>query len=118
MSAEAPRHTADWQRAHSPRRRRRGKQPVPPLSPTVHRRQLGAELRRLREAAGLRIEEAAKALDTSQPRMSRIETGRGRYALKASDVRTLCTLYGLTDEGKVETMIGLLTISQQRGWWE
>lgn len=91
---------------------------MPPTSPTVHRRQLGAELRRLREAAGLRIEEAAKALSTSQPRMSRIETGRGRYALKGTDVRTLCQLYGVTDEDKIRILIGMLTVSQKRGWWE
>jgi transcriptional regulator with XRE-family HTH domain len=91
---------------------------MPPLGPTVHRRQLGAELRRLREAAGLTIEAAAKALDSSQPRISRIETGKGRYVLKPTDVRTLCELYSVTDERKIEALVSMLTVSQQRGWWE
>lgn len=91
---------------------------MPSPGPTVHRRQLGAELRRLREAAGLTIEAAAKALATSQPRISRIETGKGRYTLKPPDVRTLCELYSVTDEPKIDMLVSMLTVSQQRGWWE
>lgn len=87
--------------------------------PTVHRRQLGAELRRLREAAGLRVEDAAKALGCSHTRMSRIETGKGGAVAKASDVRTLCELYGVADERQVEMLLDMLSVvSRQRGWWE
>jgi transcriptional regulator with XRE-family HTH domain len=87
--------------------------------PTVHRRQLGAELRRLREAAGLRAEDAAKALGCSHTRMSRIETGKGGAVAKPADVRTLCELYGVKDNRQVEMLLDMLNVvSQQRGWWE
>jgi transcriptional regulator with XRE-family HTH domain len=85
----------------------------------VHRRQLGAELRRLRRAAGLNVEDAARALGCSQPRISRIETGKGGAVAKPADVRTLCDLYGVTDQRQVELLVGMLTVvNQQRGWWE
>jgi transcriptional regulator with XRE-family HTH domain len=92
---------------------------VPPTGPTVHRRQLGAELRRLREAAGLRVEDAAAALSCSPSRVSRIEIGHGRGVAKPADVRTLCELYKVKDERQVEMLLGMLSlVSQQRGWWE
>jgi transcriptional regulator with XRE-family HTH domain len=85
----------------------------------VHRRQLGAELRRLRESAGLRMEDAAKALGCSHTRVSRIEMGKGGAVAKASDVRSLCELYGVQDERQVDMLLGMLSVmSQQRGWWE
>lgn len=118
MSPAQSRDAADWSQAHSRRRRRRGERLVVP-GPTVHRRQLGAELRRLRETAGLRVEDAAKALGCSHTRMSRIETGKGGAVAKATDVRTLCELYGVKDDRKVEMLLDMLSVvSQQRGWWE
>jgi transcriptional regulator with XRE-family HTH domain len=90
-----------------------------PPGPTVHRRQLGAELRRLREAAGFRMEDAAQALGCSHTRMSRIETGKGGAVAKPSDVRTLCEKYGVTDDRQVQMLLDMLSVAaQQRGWWE
>jgi transcriptional regulator with XRE-family HTH domain len=48
--------------------------------PTVRRRQLGRELRRLREQAGLNADEVAKMLRCSTSRISRIETAQIRIA--------------------------------------
>jgi hypothetical protein len=45
-------------------------------SPTVRRRRLGQELRQLRDAAGLTIEEVAQRLEVSPAKISRIETSR------------------------------------------
>ncbi|NGO68272.1 helix-turn-helix domain-containing protein [Streptomyces boncukensis] len=87
-------------------------------NPIVHRRQLGAELRRLREAAGLGAKDAAKALRCDPSRVSRIELGRGTAVAKADDVRTLCKLYGVADGGKVDALLDMVTSSQQRGWWQ
>jgi hypothetical protein len=47
-----------------------------PLSPGAARRRLGAELRLLREAAGLRLEDAGSVLQRSSATMSRLEGGR------------------------------------------
>jgi hypothetical protein len=46
------------------------------LSPTMKRRQLGGELRRLRQAAGLTLEAVRKELYFSESKISRIGTGR------------------------------------------
>src|SRR5262245_43124045 len=48
--------------------------------PTVRRRQLGRELRRLREESGLLAEQLAERLHCSASRISRIETARIRIA--------------------------------------
>jgi transcriptional regulator with XRE-family HTH domain len=88
-----------------------------PSSPTVHRRQLGSELRRLRKAAGLGIEQVAKELGCSQTRVSRIETGRGRATARPADVAKLCELYDVTDEQQIGMLLEMLTNSQKRGWW-
>jgi transcriptional regulator with XRE-family HTH domain len=90
--------------------------PVP--GPTVHRRQLGAELRRLRKSAGLGIEQVARELDCSQTRVSRIETAKGRTKPQPDEIRKLCQLYDVTDERKVQMLLDMLTNSQQEGWWE
>ncbi len=47
-----------------------------PSSPTVRRRQLAAELRRLRRAAKLTIEQVAEQLEWSQGKVSKIENAR------------------------------------------
>ncbi|GAB2893806.1 helix-turn-helix domain-containing protein [Streptomyces mayteni] len=88
-----------------------------PSNPTVHRRQLGAELRRLRKAAGLGIEQVAAELGCSQTRVSRIETGKGRATARPSDVTKLCELYRVTDQQQIDMLLQMLGNSQKRGWW-
>jgi Domain of unknown function (DUF5753)/Helix-turn-helix domain len=56
-------------------------------SPTVRRRRLASELRRLREAAKLTCEDVAERLECSASKISRIETGR--VAVSPRDVRDL-----------------------------
>lgn len=85
--------------------------------PTVRRRQLGAELRRLREGAAKTIEQAAAHLECSTARVSRIETGQGGATVKIRDVKALSDLYGVTDERLVDTLLDLVRDSQQLGWW-
>lgn len=92
--------------------------PPAPTSPTVHRRQLGAELRRLRKAAGLSLEDAAAALACSTTRVSRIETGKGPAVAKPKDVERLCELYKVSDERHVQMLLDMLSNSQKLGWWE
>ncbi|MBV9026456.1 MAG: transcriptional regulator [Streptomycetaceae bacterium] len=88
-----------------------------PSGPT-HRRQLGAELRRLRTAVGLTTEQVAAELKCSHTRVSRIETAKGRVAVKPADIRAMCKLYGVTDERQIDMLLDMLTNAQQRGWWE
>src|SRR3954469_17310193 len=81
--------------------------------PTMRRRQLGAQLRRLREAAGLRMEDAAAALDCARSRISHIETGRN--AVRKPDLEVLLRLYGALD--RLVTLEELRREGTKRGWW-
>lgn len=64
-------------------------------NPTIKRRRLGAELRRLRMDSGLESREVAERLMVSQPKISHLENGN--RAISPRDVRDLCALYGVTD---------------------
>ncbi len=86
--------------------------------PTVNRRNLGAELRRLRLAAGFKIDDAAKRLACSSTRVSRIESGHQGAVAKPTDVRTMAEMYGVKDERQVDMLLDMLSSSQQIGWWE
>ncbi|WP_455362342.1 helix-turn-helix domain-containing protein [Streptomyces sp. SYSU K21746] len=83
--------------------------------PTVRKRQLGAELRRLREAAGKRIEDVAAHLECSMSKVSRVETGQA--PIKARDVRDLLQWYEVTDPAQVETVMQIHRDAQKQGWW-
>lgn len=84
-------------------------------SPTVRRRRLGAELRRRREAAGLKIEEVAEQVEWSESKISRVETGR--VGVHPTSVRDMLDLYGVTDEDEREALMNLAREARKRGWW-
>ena len=84
-------------------------------TPTGRRRRLGAELRRLREDAGLTIDRVAEALECSQSKVSRIETGQ--VSATPRDVRDMLALYRV-DEAKREAMVQIAREARQRGWWQ
>src|SRR4051812_18050908 len=65
-------------------------------SPTVRRKRLGIELRRLREQSGLTCEEVGRKLDCSGTRVSRVETSV--ISVKPGDVRELLEVYGIEGE--------------------
>jgi transcriptional regulator with XRE-family HTH domain len=88
--------------------------PAPP-SPTVRRRRLAAELRRLRERAGLTGDDVAGQLQWSPSKISRIETAKS--GAKISDVRKLLELYGVSDDHRDE-LISLAREAERKGWWE
>ncbi|MGW2375152.1 MULTISPECIES: helix-turn-helix domain-containing protein [Kitasatospora] len=84
-------------------------------SPTVLRRRLGSELRRLRDRAGLQAKAVADELGFSATKVSRIESGQ--TTLKESDVRAMLELYGVSDAAELRQFISLTRRSTQRGWW-
>jgi transcriptional regulator with XRE-family HTH domain len=84
-------------------------------SPTVRRRQLGRELKRLREEAGKTREDAARHLDMSVPAISRYEVGSG--GIRAKAVLELLDLYGVTDEDLRQQLADLARQGRVRGWW-
>ncbi|QBR06974.1 XRE family transcriptional regulator [Streptomyces sp. S501] len=78
------------------------------VNPTVRRRRLGQELRRLREIKGMTAEEVADRLLVSQSKISRLENGR--RSISQRDVRDLCGVYEVADHRVYEPQIvpGLL----------
>jgi transcriptional regulator with XRE-family HTH domain len=84
-------------------------------SPTMRRRQLGMELRRLREDAGRTIEEVAKRIRRASSTVSRMETGKG--VAKPGYVRTMLDLYGVPAGSERDALLALVKDAQQKGWW-
>lgn len=83
-------------------------------SPTVRRRRLGLELRRLREAAGITIEAVAERLECSSSKISRIETGHSGATPR--DVRDMLAVYGV-DGKAAEELVQVAREARQKGWW-
>ena len=83
--------------------------------PTVLRILLGAQLRRLREANRITLEEAGKRIRASHSKISRLETGR--VGFKDRDIADLLTLYGVTDEEEREALRALARRANAPGWW-
>ncbi|WP_406117696.1 helix-turn-helix domain-containing protein [Streptomyces sp. NBC_00989] len=84
-------------------------------NPTVRRRLLGAELRRLRLASGLKSTEVAERLMVSQPKISHLENGR--RTVSPRDVRDLCAIYGVTGQQAIDSLMQMARESGQPGWW-
>jgi hypothetical protein len=84
-------------------------------NPTVRRRRLGAELRRLRVASGLKSTEVAERLMVSQPKISHLENGN--RAISPRDVRDLCAIYAVTDQELIDSLTEMARKSGQPGWW-
>ncbi|AYV25299.1 helix-turn-helix domain-containing protein [Streptomyces sp. CJ_13] len=84
-------------------------------NPTVRRRRLGAELRRLRLARGMTSTQVAERLLISQPKISHLENGR--RTIKPRDVRDLCGLYGVTDPQVVDALMRMAAEADRQGWW-
>ncbi|MGW1674544.1 helix-turn-helix domain-containing protein, partial [Streptomyces sp. NPDC002324] len=87
-----------------------------PSGPTVRRRRLGSELRRLRERARLDQAAAARHLECSTSKISRLETGQG--LAKVMEIRSLLDLYDVTEETEREAILTLHKTASQVGWWE
>ncbi|MGW0366791.1 helix-turn-helix domain-containing protein [Streptomyces sp. NPDC002990] len=84
-------------------------------NPTVSRRRLGSELRRLRHVSGMTTQQVAASLLISQPKISLLENGR--RLIKPRDVRDLCRLYGVRDQRLVDDLMRLARESGRQGWW-
>lgn len=81
---------------------------------TVPRRQLGRYLRDQRGQARLSVRAAAQALEWSEAKMWRIETGQ--TSMRSLDVEQMCRVYGAPAD-LTQALMGLAKETTARGWW-
>lgn len=84
-------------------------------TPIVHQLRLRAELRKLREAAGVTQKQAAERLEWSISKMIRIEGGMSNVGV--TDLRALLALYGVNDPQRVEDLAVMARESRKSAWW-
>jgi len=90
-------------------------EPVTALrSPVVGRRRLGIELRRIREDAGLTIEQVAEAIGCSVSKISRIESANVTPAPR--DVREMLELYKIRGV-QLDSLVQVAREARERSWW-
>ena len=85
------------------------------FGPTVRRRRLGAELRRLREASSLKLEEAADQLGLAASTLSRIETGKA--PTKTAYLTSMLGMYGVDDPAARQVLVDMAREGHRKGWW-
>ncbi|MET7984444.1 helix-turn-helix transcriptional regulator [Streptomyces sp. NPDC005281] len=84
-------------------------------APTVGQVVLGRRLQELREAAGLKREEAARVLRVAPATVRRMEMAE--VSLKIPYVQILLTTYGVADD-EAETFVALAEEANEPGWWQ
>jgi transcriptional regulator with XRE-family HTH domain len=90
-------------------------EPSGDAGPTVLRLLLGAQLRKLREAKHISLEDAGRQIRSSHSKMSRLELGR--VGFKDRDLTDLLALYGVTGKAEVEYLRALARRANAQGWW-
>lgn len=79
------------------------------------RRRLGRELRRLREARLLRLEDVAGRLGVAPSTLSRIESGKA--PTRAGYLALMLDLYDIGDPGQRDRLTDLARQGRRDGWW-
>ncbi|RAY13855.1 transcriptional regulator [Actinomadura craniellae] len=88
---------------------------APRKSPTLRRRRLSAELRRLRDASGLTATDVARKLEWPVSKVTRME--RGEWLRPSPhDVGRLLEIYEVAERER-DALITLAREGRQRGWW-
>ncbi|MFW5420122.1 helix-turn-helix domain-containing protein [Nocardiopsis sp. CNT-189] len=84
-------------------------------SPTVRRRRLSAELKRLREESGYTAEKVGDKLGWSRGRLTNMELNKWKRPDPVI-VRALAELYGASEDVR-EGLVTLARQSREKGWW-
>jgi transcriptional regulator with XRE-family HTH domain len=84
--------------------------------PSLRRRRLAAELRKLREQLGLSVTDVAKRLDWQASRVSRLENRQS--GITAPDLRKLLDLYQVEDQNRRAHLAEVARRLNERGWWQ
>ena len=83
--------------------------------PTVRRRRLGTELRKLRESNGYKLEEVAAQLGVAPSTLSRIETGKA--PTKSAYLNQMLEMYGVLEPGQRQVLVDMAREGHRKGWW-
>jgi transcriptional regulator with XRE-family HTH domain len=83
--------------------------------PTVRRRRLGTELRKLRESNGYKLEEVAAQLGVAPSTLSRIETGKA--PTKSAYLGQMLEMYGVIDQAQRQVLVDMAREGHRKGWW-
>lgn len=87
----------------------------PRLNPTARQVRLGAELRKMREAAGVTAREAAKILGSGPTQVSHVEAGR--FGVSEERIRRLAEHCACDDPAYVNALVAMAT-ERGKGWWD
>ena len=85
------------------------------IGPTVRRRRLGSELRRLREAQSIKLEEVADRLGLAPSTLSRIETGKA--PTRSAYLTSMLDYYGVDDPSQRQMLVEMAREGHRKGWW-
>jgi transcriptional regulator with XRE-family HTH domain len=88
---------------------------MPGAQGSIDRRRLGIELRRLREAKGLTLEDLRAHTGWSTSKGSRQE--RGLVPINPADLRTLIQFYDVKEQAAIDALMALASGSRGRDWW-
>lgn len=85
------------------------------IGPTVRRRRLGSELRRLREGQSIKLEEVAEQLGLAPSTLSRIETGKA--PTRSAYLNSMLEIYGVDDPSQRQMLVDMAREGHRKGWW-
>jgi transcriptional regulator with XRE-family HTH domain len=89
---------------------------MPPRnSPTARQQRLGAELRKMRDAAGMTAREGAELLGANAIQISQIEAGKA--GVSEERLRRLASQYACFDGALVDALAAMAA-ERTKGWWE
>ncbi|MGW2176795.1 helix-turn-helix domain-containing protein [Streptomyces sp. NPDC001732] len=90
---------------------------VESATPALCRLQLGRELRRLRQEAGLTSTQVVRTLICSPSKLTRLETGENAV-VETADVMALCEIYRASPE-KRALLLGYAAVTKtKKDWWQ
>jgi len=84
-------------------------------SPTIRRRQLGAQLREVRRARKLTGEQVAEELEWDKTKVYRIESGK--QGIRPKELRELLDVLEVTDPDAREQYFAAAREGKRKGWW-
>ncbi|MFE5580471.1 helix-turn-helix domain-containing protein [Kitasatospora sp. NPDC056531] len=85
-------------------------------NPTLRQLRLGAELRRMREQAGLGGSQLARALGINPAHVTQMESGK--TGISVERLRTIAALCMCVNEPLIDALVEIITDRDKGGWWE